>query len=124
MTIGNYALYNKCELCDGSGKIPEDLASLGICICNGSGFILSGLSTSQVDMFIARNNELLAEVATLKGRVAQLEEREREIEKVCTTQRELAEQLISIAPQSLTDEYYRIGVMAVTTRIADLYVRS
>lgn len=109
-------LYNKCELCDGSGNLPEELVSLGACICNGSGFTASGLTTSQVNMFIARNNTLQEELTAATRRLQQIED-------VCIAQRAVAEELIRVNPHSVEDEQYRIGVMAVTTRIADLYVR-
>lgn len=54
MPYDKNTLFNICALCEGTGKVKEvELKNLE-CVCGGSGFVSSGLITTQFDHYKSR----------------------------------------------------------------------
>ncbi len=70
-------LYEKCDC-----RHPDSTADTNKCrLCNGSGFLKTGLTAGQVDMYLKRHNRLraaLVGLATLMSDRAQYERARRE----------------------------------------------
>lgn len=61
-------LFSICALCDGTGKLPEELAGgMEQCICDGKGFVSSGLTTRQVDHWKFKLQSAESQIAKLKA---------------------------------------------------------
>jgi hypothetical protein len=63
-TYDRKTLFEICVLCNGSGILPDELVSMGQCICQGSGYVSSGLTTSQFELYKQRAEDAESKLAT------------------------------------------------------------